>query len=171
MKPITTGGSTPVTSPLWTLTDGHTRPEGTSLEQVWFAGVHCEVGGGYRDPELSEIPLLWMADKARERGLAFKDDHLVFRPKERNDEARRAGRQVFPDALWQPLRESRDRLYLLMPAHDRKLRGDKGAEVEGGSVAASAELRYGHDSKYRPPGLDDWLKPNRPVTPLPEAMR
>ena len=82
-----------------------------------------------------------------------------------------AGRQVFPDALWQPLRESRDRLYLLMPAHDRKLRGDKGAEVEGGSVAASAELRYGHDSKYRPPGLDDWLKADRPVTPLPEAMR
>jgi uncharacterized protein (DUF2235 family) len=26
-----------------------------TLEQVWFAGVHCDVGGGYRDPELSEI--------------------------------------------------------------------------------------------------------------------
>lgn len=156
---------------LWTLKDGEKRPEGTSLEQVWFAGVHCEVGGGYRDPELSEIPLLWMADKARERGLAFREDHLVFKPKGRNDEDRRSGRQVYPDPLWQPLRESRDRVYRLIPAHDRRLRGDKGARVEGGSVAASAKLRYEQDRTYRPPGLSEWLEAGRSITPLPEAMR
>jgi uncharacterized protein (DUF2235 family) len=156
---------------LWTLKEGDTRPEGTSLEQVWFAGVHCEVGGGYRDPELSEIPLLWMADKARERGLAFKDDHLVVRPQERNDEHRRSGLQLYPDPLWQPLRESRDRLYRLMPAHDRRLRGDNWADVEGGSLAESAKLRYEQDSGYRPPGLDEWLEGGGSVTPLPEAMR
>ncbi|MEA2156849.1 MAG: hypothetical protein QOE11_2989, partial [Solirubrobacteraceae bacterium] len=27
------------------------------LEQVWFAGVHSDVGGGYQDPALAEIPL------------------------------------------------------------------------------------------------------------------
>ena len=156
---------------LWTMKNGKQRPEGTSLEQVWFAGVHCEVGGGYRDPDLSEIPLLWMADKARGRGLAFKEDHLMFRPTPRDDAARRAGCQVFPDALWQPLRESRDRMYRLIPAYDRKLRGYKRADVEGGSVAASAKLRYEHDGKYRPPGLDDWLTSNGSITPLPEAMR
>ena len=43
-----------------------------TLEQVWFAGAHCDVGGGYRDPGLSEIPLLWMAEKARSCGLVVQ---------------------------------------------------------------------------------------------------
>lgn len=30
------------------------------LRQVWFAGVHSDVGGGYPDESLSYIPLLWM---------------------------------------------------------------------------------------------------------------
>ena len=51
---------------------------GQTLKQVWFAGAHCDVGGGYRDPGLSEIPLLWIADNARACGLAFKPDHLVM---------------------------------------------------------------------------------------------
>lgn len=156
---------------LWTLKEGEKRPEGTSLEQVWFAGVHCEVGGGYRDPELSEIALLWMADKARECGLAFKDDHLVFRPKDRNDEDRRSGLQVHPDPLWQPLRESRDRFYRLVRPYDRRLSGDEGAAVEGGAVAASVKLRYEHDQAYRPPALREWLDADRPIAPLPEPMR
>ena len=34
------------------------------VEQVWFAGVHCDVGGWYADASLSDIALRWMADKA-----------------------------------------------------------------------------------------------------------
>jgi uncharacterized protein (DUF2235 family) len=33
------------------------------LRQVWFAGVHSDVGGGYPDESLSYIPLLWMMDE------------------------------------------------------------------------------------------------------------
>jgi len=33
------------------------------LKQVWFAGVHSDVGGGYPDESLSYIPLLWMMDE------------------------------------------------------------------------------------------------------------
>lgn len=32
----------------------------TNLIQVWFAGVHANVGGGYNDQELSNITLAWM---------------------------------------------------------------------------------------------------------------
>jgi uncharacterized protein (DUF2235 family) len=41
--------------------------------QVWFAGVHCDVGGGYAEAEsaLSKYPLLWMIDEAARAGLAF----------------------------------------------------------------------------------------------------
>ncbi len=54
------------------------RPHGESLSgerllQVWFAGVHANVGGGYPDDRLAHIPLVWMIDEARRHGLRF--DH------------------------------------------------------------------------------------------------
>ncbi len=39
------------------------------VEQRWFPGVHSDVGGGYREEQLSDIPLLWMIDNARRSGL------------------------------------------------------------------------------------------------------
>jgi len=41
------------------------------LEQVWFAGVHCDVGGGYPESEsgLSKLALEWMLDEAGPKGL------------------------------------------------------------------------------------------------------
>ncbi|MER5451664.1 DUF2235 domain-containing protein [Streptomyces sp. NPDC002766] len=37
----------------------HQRPEaaagGQPLEQVWFTGVHCDIGGGERETGLSDI--------------------------------------------------------------------------------------------------------------------
>ncbi|WP_257167864.1 DUF2235 domain-containing protein [Bradyrhizobium sp. SRS-191] len=41
-------------------------------KQVWFAGVHCDVGGGYPEAQsaASKYPLLWMIDEAVEAGLA-----------------------------------------------------------------------------------------------------
>ncbi len=43
------------------------------LEQVWFPGVHCDVGGGYPEPQsgLSAITLQWMVGKAETAGLIF----------------------------------------------------------------------------------------------------
>ncbi|MCB9480350.1 MAG: DUF2235 domain-containing protein [Desulfobacteraceae bacterium] len=43
------------------------------MEQVWFAGAHSNIGGGYCDNNLSDISLRWMMDKASESGLYF--DH------------------------------------------------------------------------------------------------
>jgi len=34
-----------------------TPPKEQIVEQVWFTGVHCDVGGGYLVHELSDIPL------------------------------------------------------------------------------------------------------------------
>ena len=50
---------------LWT---GQALP-GTLIEQVWFAGVHADVGGGYKHRDLADIPLVWMAKKAEADGL------------------------------------------------------------------------------------------------------
>ncbi|KEZ77453.1 hypothetical protein C41B8_09641 [Salinisphaera hydrothermalis C41B8] len=40
-----------------------------SIHQVWFAGVHSDIGGGYRDRGLADITLYWMLGQARRCGL------------------------------------------------------------------------------------------------------
>jgi uncharacterized protein (DUF2235 family) len=47
------------------------HPQHQNMEQRWFAGVHSNVGGGYRDYTLSNIALDWLIDKSKEAGLAF----------------------------------------------------------------------------------------------------
>jgi uncharacterized protein (DUF2235 family) len=42
------------------------------LSQVWFAGVHANVGGGYPDDSLAQIPLYWIVQEAKACGLTFK---------------------------------------------------------------------------------------------------
>ena len=44
------------------------------LVQVWFVGMHANVGGGYPDDSLAFVPLFWIFEQARKRGLAFKDE-------------------------------------------------------------------------------------------------
>ena len=43
----------------------------TDVKQVWFAGVHSDIGGGYAEPEsgLARIALAWMVREAKKAGL------------------------------------------------------------------------------------------------------
>ncbi|MDE5462734.1 DUF2235 domain-containing protein [Bradyrhizobium sp. CSS354] len=34
-----------------------------AVEEVWFTGVHSDIGGGYPESTLSFVPLVWMADQ------------------------------------------------------------------------------------------------------------
>ena len=44
---------------------------GQRVEQRWFPGSHADVGGGYSDGTLQQIPLRWMQEKATGCGLEF----------------------------------------------------------------------------------------------------
>ena len=46
----------------------------TTVEQVWFAGAHSNVGGGYGRAGLANVPLEWMMERASHHGLVFKKD-------------------------------------------------------------------------------------------------
>jgi uncharacterized protein (DUF2235 family) len=50
--------------------DAHAEPQ--DIMQVWFAGVHADIGGGYPETQsgLSKYPLLWMIEEAVKSGLA-----------------------------------------------------------------------------------------------------
>jgi uncharacterized protein (DUF2235 family) len=108
------------------------------VEQVWFTGVHSDVGGGYPERALAEITLRWMVDRARSRGLAFDDgqfDTNALDPMGR-------------------LHESRTLLYKLLRPFTRII-GTKAATHE--SVASSAVKRHKTNSAYSPPGLVAYL--------------
>lgn len=42
-------------------------------KQIWFPGVHSDVGGGYRETGLSDGALKWMIEEAQNCGLVFSD--------------------------------------------------------------------------------------------------
>ncbi len=44
------------------------------MKQVWFSGVHTDVGGGYAEDDLANISLRWMLREATEKGL------LIYEP-------------------------------------------------------------------------------------------
>jgi uncharacterized protein (DUF2235 family) len=77
-----------------------------NIKQVWFAGVHADIGGGYpeRESGLSKYPLNWMIEEAKTHGLNVNtamQNHIVLgRP-------RRGSRQSYaaPDPC-APIHES-----------------------------------------------------------------
>jgi uncharacterized protein (DUF2235 family) len=119
------------------------------LEQVWFAGAHCDVGGGYPETGLSDIALLWMAERARSCGLAFHPDAFpaVVAPGAREALA------VHPDPLGR-LHDSRRAFFRLLPPLHRPL-GQRDPAHE--YVASSAVERRDSDADYAPPGLVAYL--------------
>ena len=46
------------------------------IKQVWFSGVHSDIGGGYPEAEsgAAKIVLQWMMDEAAEQGLRFRPE-------------------------------------------------------------------------------------------------
>jgi uncharacterized protein (DUF2235 family) len=130
---------------------------GQTLQQLWFAGVHCDVGGGYSDPALSEIALLWMVGRARDAGLAFDPSHYLPASGSADDQLRHLGVQVAPDALG-TLHNSRTGFYLLLPRHRRSLTADRSA------LASSAVRRRDQVPDYRPPAIDEYLAAGGQIT-------
>ena len=44
---------------------------------MWFAGVHTDIGGGYPDHALGDIPGEWMAREAQACGLGLEPHFLL----------------------------------------------------------------------------------------------
>ena len=144
----------PFAPTLWHQQSGDAE-NGQELRQVWFAGVHCDVGGGYQETSLSDIALLWMVDQARRYGLEFDEEALSANgPREMTPDSD-VGFRVRPDSMG-PVHDSRTGLYVLArPLHrpigqavDRNHRPD-GRE----RVSESARERFDKNPSYRPPEL------------------
>jgi uncharacterized protein (DUF2235 family) len=94
---------------------------GQIVKQAWFSGVHSNVGGGYCEPELSDVALSWMVDQAKECGLAIREGALGLRPTSGGvDDATAPTEYVNPDPLAE-LNESRKGFYRVFPPYARPI--------------------------------------------------
>ncbi len=69
---------------LW---DKSNSTSGQIIEQVWFPGVHSDVGGSYKETGLSDGALKWMIQKAEAAGVIFKKNwqqNIAPDPAEKN---------------------------------------------------------------------------------------
>ena len=148
------------------------RVEDQTLEQVWFAGAHSDVGGGQADPSLSEIPLLWIVDKAAAAGLDFDDPYFGerLRPGANERNERDEGRYVAPSDKG-PIHPSRKELYKWIRRYERQpgqetVPSEDDPDVReiaaGQAIASSARDRVGHEN-YAPKALTDFLDANGKV--------
>lgn len=76
---------------LWT----ETKAGNLEVEQRWFIGAHCNVGGGYRNDPLHVLPLAWLQQKAAAAGLAMREAVRT-----QGDEWRAAPRDSFGEFMW-----------------------------------------------------------------------
>ncbi len=64
-----------------TLWDPEIHVDYQKMEQVWFCGVHSDIGGGYAEHQLSDIALEWMLNHAESEGLRiFPKNRLPLAP-------------------------------------------------------------------------------------------
>jgi uncharacterized protein (DUF2235 family) len=56
-----------------TTKQGHEQwqKRGQTVEQRWFPGAHCDVGGGYKKGKLPQLSLQWMQQNSERCGLQF----------------------------------------------------------------------------------------------------
>jgi uncharacterized protein (DUF2235 family) len=153
----------------------HQQPgaDGQKLRQVWFTGVHCDIGGGYPDTSLSDIALLWMADGAREYGLKFLPGALSADGPARMTPGESIDFKVEPNPLTSPHR-SWTKFYRLVSPLNRPIgtaEDETDHHLDGCEyLAVSAKEHYEATPDYRPPGLVTYLSnpANVHLEPVPE---
>jgi len=47
------------------------------VKQVWFCGMHTDIGGGYKEQQVSDVALEWMIQMAQKHNLQIYHDHKV----------------------------------------------------------------------------------------------
>ncbi|MGW2328759.1 DUF2235 domain-containing protein [Streptomyces sp. NPDC001700] len=153
---------TPFIPTLW-----HQQPgaddNGQELKQVWFAGVHSDVGGGYSETALSDISLLWMVHQARRHGLEFNPEVLSEARLRAMTPNASVDFYVRPDIMG-TMHNSRTGPYLMARPWHRPIgqAADKSGRADGREyLSETARIRHDEDASYRPPELDRYLAEGR----------
>ncbi|MFC4761841.1 DUF2235 domain-containing protein [Dyella koreensis] len=134
-------------------TGAYAFPDTQRVEQRWFAGAHANVGGGYANDILAQRPLMWLMEKAKARGLVFRDMP--------------ADDSVEEGLINNSFREMAFGLYALFhllipfrrPIGQATLGNGKDVKfVVNETIDASVFARWRADKTYRPKNVVDWAR-------------
>jgi len=137
-------------------------PNPQVCEQVWFPGVHSNVGGGYANSGLSDTTFKWMIEKAKVAGLEFDENYLAFLKLDSCGE----------------LRKSTNGIYTVMPKKMREIntgfairtdpdtgKKSKVEVIRNERIHYSCLERKHRDKNYNPPNIKQALSANTPFDP------
>ncbi len=125
-------------------------------EQVWFPGVHANVGGGYVDCGLSNIALRWMVEKATATGLQFNEEAVNALVCDSNAEMRQS-LNLFYKMTGTIVRRIKSRAVARM--------GEK-APIRNERIHYTCVERLHKSAKYRPKNLLDAIDEGADFDPL-----
>ena len=134
-----------------------------SLKEVWFAGVHSDVGGSYAESEsgLSKLTLQWMINEAAKAGLIIKPGRYA-----RVVHGRGSGDYVGPDPC-APIHRSLKGIWYALEIipqaqfdYGKKLKRwvipwGSYREIPEGAVIHASVLQRMEQTDYRPPNLPE----------------
>jgi uncharacterized protein (DUF2235 family) len=124
---------------------------GQVLEQVWFAGVHSNVGGSYPQAGLSDITLLWMIGKAEACGLAIDRNCLATF----NNPKPNAFDEIYnSQTVWYKIAGLGDYIRPM------------GQETKESAASSAVDRLENPQSDYHPPNLADFLKHGGAITQI-----
>ena len=153
------------TPTLWQLSPKAVEDGSQISEQVWFPGVHSNVGGGYADSGLSDIALQWMIDKARNTGLEFDNDALQNIKPETGGELRNSASGIF--SLMRKLVRTINSGVTYSIEEETGKRVQQNV-VRNESIHYTCMQRRHQQNKYKPKNLSDALSRSTPFDPLKE---
>jgi len=122
--------------------DQNAKPSDQVLEQVWFAGVHSNVGGSYPQTGLSDVTLLWMIAKAKACGLAIDHSCMVTVNSPQPDPF---GAIYNSQTVWHKIAGLGDYVRPI------------GQRVKESAASTAVERLANPATKYQPPNLKDFL--------------
>ena len=138
------------------------------VEQRWFAGAHANVGGGYENDLLAQIPLQWLMNKAIAHGLEFKDNVVI--DGDENTCPIRDSLAEMAHGIYEVLTLGKH-YYRPIGAEPRDT-GDAVESTINETIDGTVFDRWRADETYRPPNLKEWAA-RRGVDPsaLKQAVR
>jgi uncharacterized protein (DUF2235 family) len=139
-----------------------TKTDDRMVEQRWFAGAHCNVGGGYQNDLLPQRPLAWIQEKAHACGLGFRSEAIV-----NDDDLEMKPRDSYTEFLWGLWKIFKKRYvrWVMSDPVDKLEHKKNGQMIPPGRVETVNERidpsvfrRCQLYPDYRPPNLQEWAK-------------
>jgi uncharacterized protein (DUF2235 family) len=122
------------------------------IEQRWFAGSHCNVGGGYAEDLVPQRPLAWIQQKAAGCGLGFR---RFVQPTSADYGVKpRDSYREFLGGLYRFFFKP----YVRWVQSDPMKKQNGTVHTVNERIDASVFERCARDANYRPLSLEEWAK-------------